>query len=194
LFLQRIQNLKQARARATDFSALQSRALQGIGTGNSCSIAVKYDTKPRLTGATGLAFACSGNHVAGRQFFQRMIALHEAFATGGLAAGTFDEAGFRRVKQLGVDYVLIGGPPLPWTEMLLRERMEKAKAAGLTVGNMMMGGFSKHHLWQMRGGATITSFDYERKGFAAARKQRQAFARRDVEQRHLLPQGSGAGG
>ena len=41
-----------------------------------------------------------------------------------------DAAGMRRVKQLGVDYVLMGGPPLPWTEADLRERMNRFKAGG----------------------------------------------------------------
>jgi hypothetical protein len=35
---------------------------------------------------------------------------------GGLAAGTLDEAGVRRIKQLGVEYVVMGGPPIPWDE------------------------------------------------------------------------------
>src|SRR5262247_2088139 len=39
-----------------------------------------------------------------------------------------DEAGMRRIKQIGVDYVLMGGPPIPWTEQALRERMNRFKA------------------------------------------------------------------
>src|SRR5215475_12974858 len=53
-----------------------------------------------------------------------------------------DEAGMRRVKQIGVDYVLMGGPPIPWTEEVLRERMNRFKAGGLTVCNMMISGFT----------------------------------------------------
>jgi mannonate dehydratase len=61
---------------------------------------------------------------------------------GGLAAGTFDEAGFRRVKQLGVDHVAMGGPrQLPWQEQELRSMMDRAKTGGLTIGNMMIAGF-----------------------------------------------------
>jgi mannonate dehydratase len=60
---------------------------------------------------------------------------------GGLSAGTFDEAGFRRVKQLGVDHVAMGGPRMPWDEAKLRELMDKAKAGGLSIENMMIGGF-----------------------------------------------------
>src|SRR5262245_41748082 len=52
-----------------------------------------------------------------------------------------DAAGMRRVKQIGVDYVLMGGPPIPWTEEVLRERMNRFKAGGLTIINMMISGF-----------------------------------------------------
>ena len=52
-----------------------------------------------------------------------------------------DAAGMRRVKQIGVDYVLMGGPPIPWTEEALRERMNRFKAGGLTIINMMISGF-----------------------------------------------------
>jgi len=60
---------------------------------------------------------------------------------GGLSAGKIDDAGVRRVKQLGVDYVLSGGPPIPWQEEEIRGRIEKLKAGGLTLYNLMIGGF-----------------------------------------------------
>jgi mannonate dehydratase len=47
----------------------------------------------------------------------------------------------RAVKQLGVDHVLMGGPPMPWTEPQLRTVLDKCKTGGLVVGNMMIGGF-----------------------------------------------------
>jgi len=53
-----------------------------------------------------------------------------------------DEAGMRRLKQIGVDYVLMGGPRIPWEEAGIRARMERFKAAGLTLCNMMISGFS----------------------------------------------------
>ena len=62
---------------------------------------------------------------------------------GGLAAGGLDEAGMRRIKQLGVDYVLTGGPRMPWKEAEVRERVEKFKSGGITLYNMMIGGFPK---------------------------------------------------
>ncbi len=62
---------------------------------------------------------------------------------GGLSAGKVDEAGMRRVKQLGVDHVLMGGPRIPWQVEDLRSLMDKLKAGGLTLGNLMIGGFPK---------------------------------------------------
>ena len=59
------------------------------------------------------------------------------FATGGV-----DETGMRRLKQLGVNDVLMGGPPIPWQEADLRSLMERLKAGGLSLGNMMIAGFA----------------------------------------------------
>lgn len=56
---------------------------------------------------------------------------------------TLEPAGMRRIKQLGVDHVLMGGPRLPWQEGEIRARMETLKSAGLSLGNMMIGGFPK---------------------------------------------------
>ncbi len=60
---------------------------------------------------------------------------------GSLSAGNFDEAGMRRVKQLGADYVLMGGPRIPWEEGQIRSIMDRLKSGGLTLGNMMIVGF-----------------------------------------------------
>jgi mannonate dehydratase len=56
-------------------------------------------------------------------------------------APRFDQAAMRRVKQLGVDHVLMGGPPIPWEEGAIRAIMERLKSGGLALGNMMIGGF-----------------------------------------------------
>jgi mannonate dehydratase len=53
-----------------------------------------------------------------------------------------DEAGMRRLKQIGVDYVLMGGPRIPWVEADLRALMERFKAGGITVCNLMISGFN----------------------------------------------------
>jgi mannonate dehydratase len=54
-----------------------------------------------------------------------------------------DAPAMRRVKQLGVDYVLMGGPRIPWQESEIRSRLDTLKSAGLTLSNMMIGGFPK---------------------------------------------------
>ena len=38
----------------------------------------------------------------------------------------------RRYKQIGVDYVLMGGPRSPWDEAGLRAIMDRYKSAGIT--------------------------------------------------------------
>ena len=60
---------------------------------------------------------------------------------GNLSAGNLSDPGVRRVKQLGVDHVLMGGPPIPWDEADIRSRIERLKSAGLVLGNMMIVGF-----------------------------------------------------
>jgi mannonate dehydratase len=62
---------------------------------------------------------------------------------GSLAAGALDEPGMRRVKQLGVDYVVMGGPRIPWEEAEIKSRIDRLKSGGLTLFNMMIGGFPK---------------------------------------------------
>jgi len=42
--------------------------------------------------------------------------------------------GPRRIKQLGVDHVLSGGGPAPWTEQSLNTTMERWKAAASVSG------------------------------------------------------------
>lgn len=60
---------------------------------------------------------------------------------GSLSAGTIDAAGLRKIKQLGVDHVLTGGPRIPWDEAQLKQLMDTIKAAGLSLGNLMIAGF-----------------------------------------------------
>ena len=56
--------------------------------------------------------------------------------------GAVDEPGMRRLKQIGVDHVLTGGPAIPWDETEIRARIERFKAGGLTLFNMMISGFN----------------------------------------------------
>lgn len=53
-----------------------------------------------------------------------------------------ESAQLRQYKQIGVDYVLMGGPRIPWTEADMRGHMDRFKAEGLTICNMMIGGFN----------------------------------------------------
>ena len=61
--------------------------------------------------------------------------------SGLLAAGGLNEAGIRRIKQLGVDHVFCGGPRIPWKEGEIRSMMDSLKAGGLSLGNLMIFGF-----------------------------------------------------
>jgi mannonate dehydratase len=61
---------------------------------------------------------------------------------GKLAAAQPDETGMRRIKQLGVNHVIIGGPEIPWEESQIRSLVGRFKSAGLTLGNMMISGFA----------------------------------------------------
>lgn len=62
---------------------------------------------------------------------------------GLLSAGKADDAGIRRVRQLGVRHVLTGGPKIPWQPEQISSLMDKLKAGGLSLGNLMIGGFPK---------------------------------------------------
>lgn len=62
---------------------------------------------------------------------------------GLLAAGKTDEAGIRRVRQLGVTHALTGGPKIPWTFEQIQTMREKLKAGGISLDNLMIGGFTK---------------------------------------------------
>jgi mannonate dehydratase len=58
----------------------------------------------------------------------------------GMGDGGQDDS-LRRIKQLGVSHVLGGGPRIPWQEADLRARIERLKEQGLTLYNLMIGGF-----------------------------------------------------
>jgi mannonate dehydratase len=55
--------------------------------------------------------------------------------------GASGEQGARRIKQLGVNYVLSGNGRIPWDEARLKEQMDTLKASGITLGNLMIAGF-----------------------------------------------------
>jgi len=63
----------------------------------------------------------------------------------GLAGGGSNDeapAAARRIRQLGVEYVIFGGGPIPWEESRLKDMMDRLKTNGLTLANLMIAGFS----------------------------------------------------
>jgi len=60
---------------------------------------------------------------------------------GGRASRGKEDEGIRRIRQLGVDYMLGGGRRIPWQEADLRARIERLRTKGLTLYNLMIGGF-----------------------------------------------------
>jgi mannonate dehydratase len=52
-----------------------------------------------------------------------------------------DEKQMRRFRQIGIEHVLMGGPPIPWNEADLRALVERFRAGGLAVANLMISGF-----------------------------------------------------
>lgn len=55
--------------------------------------------------------------------------------------GVLTDEAIRGVVQLGVYHVLSGGPAIPWTASHLQPLVDKLKAGGVTLGNLMIGGF-----------------------------------------------------
>jgi mannonate dehydratase len=66
-------------------------------------------------------------------------------AAGGAPPGApTDEAvavSARRIRQLGVEHVISGGGPIPWDEGRLKAMMDRLRAEGLTLANLMIVGF-----------------------------------------------------
>jgi mannonate dehydratase len=59
----------------------------------------------------------------------------------GIGVSRLTPATARKIKQLGVNYILGGGPRIPWQTDQLKSMMDTCKDAGLTLGNLMIGGF-----------------------------------------------------
>lgn len=57
-------------------------------------------------------------------------------------AGQVPEAAMRRVKQLGVDQVVMSGPEIPWDESQIRALVDRLKSENLALGNLMISGFT----------------------------------------------------
>jgi mannonate dehydratase len=93
-------------------------------------------------GAAALVSSAPSRSAGAQPKFSRMPS--ETRDTPKLCLGfwqSVDEPGMRRVKQIGIDHVLTGGPRIPWDEAEVRARIERFKAGGLTLCNMMISGF-----------------------------------------------------
>src|SRR5258708_4303304 len=90
-------------------------------------------TSARSTSAADI----SGPHTEGKDTTKICLGLGD----GGGASGVVDPAAAKRIAQLGVSHVLSGGGRIPWEESQLRDMMERLKANGLSLGNLMIVGF-----------------------------------------------------
>jgi mannonate dehydratase len=98
-------------------------------------------TRRGLIGAAGAACL---SEAAGGPLPKSVWPLKEGTATPKLCmpSGTAaDERAMRRITQLGVSHALMGGPRIPWEEDQLRQIMDRFQKGGITVSNMMIGGF-----------------------------------------------------
>lgn len=93
----------------------------------------------------GAALSAPFRQVAASKFLNDDLKNSETLGIPKIALelSSTDDAGMRRVKQLGVNDVLTGGPPIPWQESDLQPLIDKLKAGGLSLGNLMIGGFPK---------------------------------------------------
>lgn len=57
------------------------------------------------------------------------------------AQPTGEEESARRIRQLGVEWVLSGGGRIPWEADRLKEQIDRLKGYGLNLGNLMIAGF-----------------------------------------------------
>lgn len=85
-----------------------------------------------------------GQLIAGAAAAQVKWPPAEGNGTPKLCLGAFggNETALKTVKQIGVDHLLMGGPPMPWTEASLRAVLDRHRSMGLQVINLMIGGFN----------------------------------------------------
>ncbi|MGA2116114.1 MAG: mannonate dehydratase [Bryobacteraceae bacterium] len=98
-------------------------------------------TRRGLIGAAGAAYL-SGT--AGGTALKSAWPITEGTATPKLcmlSGPTADERAMRRISQLGVKHAIMNGPRIPWEEDQLRQIMDRFQKGGITISNMMIGGF-----------------------------------------------------
>ncbi len=113
-------------------SDLSRRKLLQVLGATACVASVPTAVAPELLAQTREQGSVSGTP---------KIALELAREAAPYAVGTVNETGMRRLMQLGVNDVLMGGPPIPWQEAELRSLVDRLKAGGVGLGNMMINGF-----------------------------------------------------
>jgi mannonate dehydratase len=97
----------------------------------------------QTAGATALATATAKVRLEAAQA-KPFVMPPESADTPKICLGFWDtvsDPNMRRVKQIGVDYVLTGGPKIPWDAADIRDRIDRFKSGGLTLCNMMISGF-----------------------------------------------------
>ena len=119
---------------STAFAAL---SVTGLGL-NACSKIGSQETKDGNTVSSGTGAETGTNKTTKVLEWPVKIGEDMPKLTVGLSSEA-TTAEMRQLKQIGVDYVLMGGPSIPWTESGLRKIMDRFKAEGLTVINMMIG-------------------------------------------------------
>ena len=114
----------------------------------STSLAVLSAFGMGTSGMFGLS-GCNKSHTAkssGMEGNQKEVGwpITEEPDTPKLCAGIplhAEKGDMRKLKQIGIDHVLMGGGPIPWQENELRATIDRFGEEGLTVINMMIGGF-----------------------------------------------------
>jgi mannonate dehydratase len=85
--------------------------------------------------------ASTRQHAASR--FEGTTTPRICLEAGAAASGSGEEAAAaaRRIRQLGVEYVISGGGRIPWEENRLEDMMDRLKTNGLSLANLMIAGF-----------------------------------------------------
>ncbi|MDQ6678429.1 MAG: mannonate dehydratase [Acidobacteriota bacterium] len=117
-------------------SITRRRAIQAAGAGALSPLAAHVLSAAQLSAAQIPPAPKEGKDTP-----KIAVGMADGGGGAGQGSGKVDRsAAVRRIKQLGVDHVLSGGPgALPWTEQVLTALMEPWKAAGIEVSNLMIG-------------------------------------------------------
>src|SRR5436190_13021858 len=103
-------------------------------------------TMLKTTGAAALAMPAYGVAAAATQSRPRVEGTDTpkiCLEAGAAVTGSDEEAAAaaRRLRQIGVDHVISGGGGIPWEESRLKAMMDRLRANGLILANLMIAGF-----------------------------------------------------